>query len=195
MNSTMKMGTTGAILAMLISGCAPVPTASTVAGGTTTATTGTTTGPGTPVTTSGNTYDYGYGSTTGTGGSTTAGSGGSSYYDYGNTSGTSSSYDSYYTNTSGSNTGSGYNGYDYQPAPTTTNNSVSGSYAVQVVASPNRNTADAMLSQIRGMGYNAVIDNVGGLFKVRVPFRTSGEARSALSAIRSSVPDAFYTTR
>jgi Sporulation related domain. len=68
-------------------------------------------------------------------------------------------------------------------------------YAVQVVASPNSGTAEAMRSQMQSMGFNAVVDQVGGYYKVRVPFSSESEAKANLGRIRSSVPDAFYTVR
>lgn len=190
-----KLGAASLTLAAFISGCAPMAgttapqtTSSVPAGGSYTATTGT----GAP------TYDYNTGGT--------ASNAGTSYYDYG-TGGTtttpatttpSSGYDNYYA--TGSNTGSTSSTYyDYSAGGSSggasSNGSISGSHAVQVVASPNRSTAESMLGQMQSMGFTATIDQVGGLYKVRVPYASASEAKSALSRIRSSVPDAFYTVR
>jgi hypothetical protein len=189
MENRMKVGTAALTLAVLISGCAPVPGTTPQAGATTGGDYGTY---GTGTTDSTN-YGYNTGTTAGTG--TTSNT---SYHDYGTGSaatgstGTTSGY--------GTTTGSSGSYYDYT-APgsssggSTYTNSAGGSYAVQVVASPNSGTAEAMRSQMQSMGFNAVIDQVGGYYKVRVPYSSESEAKANLGRIRSSVPDAFYTTR
>ena len=52
-----------------------------------------------------------------------------------------------------------------------------------------------MLSQMRSAGFTAVIDNVGGYYKVRIPYGSASEAKASLGRVRGTVPDAFYTTR
>lgn len=201
MQNKFKLGAATLVLAVMVSGCAPVPTDNAQAGATTNTygSYGTTTG------STGAATDYGYGSYNTASNTTTQPANNNSYFNYG-TGGTASGG----TTTGGyGNTGGGYN-YDYT-APSSggssygggyssysggsASNSVSGRYAVQVVASSNRSTADAMVSQMSAMGFNAVVDNVGGLYKVRVPFSSESEAKSSLGRIRSSVPDAFYTVR
>lgn len=194
MNNRMKMGAATLVLAALASGCAPTPTNNAQAGATT----------GDYGSSSGT--DYGYGSSYNTG--TTGGTTNTSYSDYG-TGGTStgSSYgtggsSSYYdysapgsSTSSGSSYSSNYSSGSSYSSGGYASNSAGGSYAVQVVASSNRSTADAMVGQMSSMGFNAVIDQVGGLYKVRVPFGSESEAKSNLGRIRSSVPDAFFTVR
>lgn len=191
MNNQMKMGAIALTLATLMAGCAPVPNANTQAGATTggdyapynSNTYGTTTG-GT---------DYGYGTTTAPPANTGTTSN-ASYYDYGAGSASTGS------GTAGYGTGSTGSYYDYTAPGSSSSgggysNSAGGSFAVQVVASPNRGTADAMRSQMQSAGFNAVVDQVGGYYKVRIPFSSESEAKSNLSRIRSSVPDAFCTVR
>ncbi|MBU0654608.1 MAG: SPOR domain-containing protein [Gammaproteobacteria bacterium] len=192
-----KLGAASLTLAAFISGCAPMAgttapqtTSSIPAAGSYTAPTGS------AYNTGATTYDYNTGST--------ASNAGASYYDYGTGGATttatttpSSGYDNYYA--TGSNTGTTSSTYyDYSAGSTgaaSSNGSVSGSYAVQVVASPNRSTAESMLGQMQSMGFTATIDQVGGLYKVRVPYASESEAKANLSRIRSSVPDAFFTVR
>ncbi|HRJ52464.1 MAG TPA: SPOR domain-containing protein [Candidatus Thiothrix moscowensis] len=191
MQNKIKLGVATLTLATFISGCAPMantadPQAGTVPAG---GSYGTTTSY--DANTSGSYYDAGVA----TDGNNNAGG---AY---------SSSYDSYYaggsSSTGGSNTGGSSSYYDYSSSGSSSygggsggsKGSASGSHAVQVVASPNRSTAEAMASQMRSMGYTAVIDQVGGYYKVRVPYTSASEAKASLNSIRSSVPDAFYTTR
>lgn len=187
MENRMKMGAAVLTLAALVSGCAPVPGTTPQAGAT-----GDYNSYGTTAS-----NNYGYGSTGtntnasyydyGSGGNTAGG--GTPSYDY--SSGNSNSYGT------GGSTSSGSTYYDYTASAGggSASNSAGGSYAVQVVASPNRGTADAMASQMQSMGFNAVVDQVGGYYKVRVPFSSESEAKASLSRIRSSIPDAFYTVR
>lgn len=190
MDNRMKMGAATLVLAALVSGCAPTPTNNAQAGATTGdyGSTGTDYGYNTGTTggTTNTSYtDYGAGGTStgssyGTGGS-------SSYYDYsapGSSTSSGSGYSSNYSSGSSSYSSGGYS-----------SGSAGGAYAVQVVASSNRSTADAMVGQMSSMGFNAVVDQVGGLYKVRVPFSSESEAKSNLGRIRSSVPDAFFTVR
>jgi hypothetical protein len=190
MNNQMKMGAIALTLATLMAGCTPVPGANTQAGATTggdyapygSNTYGTTTA----------STDYGYGTTTAPAANTGTTSN-TSYYDYG--AGTASTGSAY----GGTTTASTGNYYDYTAPGSSSagsySNSAGGSYAVQVVASPNSSTAEAMRSQMQSAGFNAVVDHVGGYYKVRIPFSSESEAKSNLSRIRSTVPDAFYTVR
>ncbi len=206
MQNKIKLGAASLTLAAFMAGCTPMagtqPQASSnipAAGGYNTSANTYTAAANTPnYNTATTNYDYNAGSNSG-----------ASYYDYGaggsTTTTTSSGYDNYYAggNTSSSTGSSTYYDYNapssgssYDPyAGGTSSGSVSGSHAVQVVASPNRSTAEAMLSQMQSMGFTATIDQVGGYYKVRVPYASESEAKSNLSRIRATVPDAFYTTR
>lgn len=184
MQNKMKLGAASLTLAVFMSGCAPM--ASTTP----------------PASAAGdhNNYDtsssyYDATSTTGAYDSNTATSAANNYYDYSSGSSStgattpsySSGYDNYYA---------GSNYYTYDSGSTGgSNGSASGSYAVQVLASPKRGTAESMLNQMRSAGFTAVIDNVGGYYKVRIPYGSASEAKASLGRIRSIVPDAFYTTR
>ncbi len=196
MRNATKLGAASLTLAVFISGCAPMTG--------TTPQTGTTYNPGT-------TYNSGanYNANTGAGGYDYS-TGGNTSYDYGNGSGSSygngnansNTYDNYYAGNNSSSYGSSgnynynYNGGDSGSSCSgTVNGSVSGSYAVQVVASPNRGTAENMVGQMQSYGFTATLDQVGGYCKVRVPYNSESEAKSNLGRIRSYVPDAFYTTR
>ena len=206
MQNKITMGAVSVILAAFLAGCAP-STNPQAQSGSTTGAYGTTagysggsanygsTGGTTPVNNGSSGYDYsgssgsgayGYGSGAGAG---TGGSSGS-YYDYSAPGSSGSSYGGGgYSSGGGSySSGGGYSG-GYSGG------SAGGSYAVQVVATQNRGTADAMRGQMQSQGFNAVVDNVGGMYKVRVPFSSESEAKASLSRIRSSVPDAFYTVR
>lgn len=90
-----------------------------------------------------------------------------------------------YPDTAGSSYGGGSSG------------SASGAHAVQVLATGNSSKAQSMKQQMQSLGLTAVVDNVGGLYKVRIPFATRGEASSNLSRIRSVSGEsgAFVTTR
>ena len=192
MNNQMKMGAIALTLATLMAGCAPVPNANTQAG----ATTGGDYAPYNSNTYGGTTTggtDYGYGTTTAPPANTGTTSN-TSYYDYGAGSASTGS------GTAGYGTGSTGSYYDYTAPGSSSSgggysNSAGGSFAVQVVASPNRGTAEAMRSQMQSAGFNAVVDQVGGYYKVRIPFSSESEAKANLSRVRSSVPDAFYTVR
>ena len=206
MQNKITMGAVGVILAAFLAGCAP-STNPQAQSGSTTGAYGTTAGYGggsanygstgrtTPVNNGGG-YDYsgasgsgayGYGS----GAGTSTGGGSGSYYDYSAPGSSGSSYGG------GSSYGSGgySSGGGYSGGSSYSGGSAGGSYAVQVVATQNRSTADAMRGQMQSMGFNAVVDNVGGMYKVRIPFSSENEAKASLSRIRSSVPDAFYTVR
>ena len=188
MANKMKVGAAALTLAVLMSGCAPTPTANTQAG----ATTGGDYGAGSYGTTTGT--DYGY-NTSGTAANT--GTTNASYSNYGTTGGTTAT--SGYGTTTGGTSGSYYD-YTASSGASTGGtgsyaNTAGGSYAVQVVASQSSGTAESMRSQMQSMGFNAVVDPVGGLYKVRVPFSSESEAKANLGRIRSSVPDAFYTVR
>jgi hypothetical protein len=196
MANKLKVGAAVLTLAVLMSGCAPTPATNAQAG----ATTGGDYGAGSyGSTTTG--ADYGYNSTgtaANTGGTTNA-----SYYDYG-TGGAATGGSGYTGTTSGYGTTSGTPGsyYDYTaPGGASTGgagsyaNTAGGSYAVQVVASQSSSAAESMRSRMQSMGFNAIVEQIGGLYKVRVPFSSESEAKANLGRIRSSVPDAFYTVR
>lgn len=191
MENRMKMGAAALTLAVLISGCAPVPGATPQAGAT---------GDYNTYGTTGSSTNYGYGTgTTGTA-ATTGTNTNTSYYDYGAGSAATTTTPGYdYSSGYGTGTttsGSSYYNYTAPATGGTATNPVGGAYAVQVVASPNRSTADAMVSQMQSMGFNAVVDQVGGYYKVRVPFNSESEAKANLGRIRSSgAADAFYTVR
>ena len=190
-NKTTLVAASLVLAAAFISGCAPSTNPQAQAGSTTGAY-GTTASYGGTTGASGTDYGSTAGSQTGGAGygaSTGAATGGSSgsYYDYSAPSSTGSSYSG-----GGSSYGGGYSsggGSGYSSGGT------GGSYAVQVVATQNRSTAEAMRSQMQSQGFNAVVDSVGGMYKVRVPFSSESEAKASLSRIRSSVSDAFYTMR
>ncbi|WMP17124.1 SPOR domain-containing protein [Thiothrix lacustris] len=189
MKNRMKVGAASLTLVAFMSGCAPTP-------GTTTPQAGATTG--------GDYNSYGsnsYGTTgaatgynTGAAANTGAASN-PSYYDYSSGSASTGGTTSGYGSAPVSNSGGSY--YDYNaPSSGSASNSVGGSYAVQVLASQSSGTAESMRSQMQSMGFNAVVDQVGGFYKVRVPFSSESEAKSNLGRIRSSgASDAFYTLR
>ncbi len=204
MQNTLKLGAASLTLAALMSGCAPVPTTETQTGATYDASGApASSGYTAPATTNnyynqppaaGNDYSGGnYGGATATyngGGSTD-----SSYYDYSAPTGSSGGY-SGSTYSGGNSYSSGGNpGSSYSGGGSYSSGNAGGSYAVQVVASSSRSTAENMQRQMQSMGYSAVVDPVGGLYKVRIPFSSEGEAKSALGRIRSTVPDAFFTMR
>lgn len=127
-------------------------------------------------------------------------------YDYAggnnNSAGSSSYYDSYtgygtpkFKNYSGnSNAASGsYQSYGGNSA----GSSVGGSYAVQILASGSSSKAESVKQQMKALGLSAVVDPVGGLYKVRIPFASKAEAQSSLMRIRSMSGEsgAFVTTR
>lgn len=188
MQTHFKSGVISLTVAMaLMAGCAPVPSTDTQAGAVTDAY-GTTTVPAA------------YSGTYGTNSAAPA----SDSYSYYNASPANGGYDTYANTTAGANTGSSTSYYDYSAPGSSgsgssysagSSGSASGSHAVQVVASPNRGTAESMQRQMQSQGFSAVIDQVGGYYKVRIPFTTESEAKATLSRVRSSVPDAFYTVR
>ncbi|WP_084260290.1 SPOR domain-containing protein [Thiothrix lacustris] len=187
MKNRMKLGAASLTLVALMSGCAPTTQ-------TTTPQAGATTG-GDYNSYGGNTAGAATGYNTGTAANTTTTSN-PSYYDYSSggapTGGTTSGYGAAPV----SNTGGSYYDYNAPSSGGSASNSVGGSYAVQVLASQSSGTAESMRSQMQSMGFNAVVDQVGGFYKVRVPFSSENEAKSNLGRIRSSgAPDAFYTMR
>ena len=185
MANKLKVGAAVLTLAVLMSGCAPMASTTPQASATGDYNTGGsyaagTTGaydPNAAAPAANNYYDY-------SSGSSSTGAAAPSY---------SSGYDNYYAGSTGSSSGSSYT-YD-SGSTGGSNGSASGSYAVQVLASPNRGTAESMLSQMRSAGFTAVIDNVGGYYKVRIPYGSASEAKASLGRVRGTVPDAFYTTR
>lgn len=186
MQNKMKLGAASLTLAVLMSGCAPMASTTPQASATGDYNTG---------------GSYAAAGTTGAYDPNAAAPAANNYYDYSSGSSStgaaapsySSGYDNYYAGSTGSSSGSSYT-YD-SGSTGGSNGSASGSYAVQVLASPNRGTAESMLSQMRSAGFTAVIDNVGGYYKVRIPYGSASEAKASLGRVRSTVPDAFYTTR
>jgi hypothetical protein len=194
MANKLKVGAAALTLAVLMSGCAPTPATNAQTGATTGGDYGASSYGGT---TTGADYGYNTAGTTAPAGGTTP----ASYYDYG-TSGAATGGTAATSGYGGATTGTSGSYYDYTaPGGASTggsgsySNTAGGSYAVQVVASQSSSTAEAMRGQMQSMGFNAVVDHVGGFYKVRVPFSSESEAKSSLGRIRSSVPDAFYTVR
>ena len=185
MQNKMKLGAASLTLAVLMSGCAPMASTTPQASATGDYNTG---------------GSYAATGTTGAYDPNAAAPAANNYYDYSSGSSStgaaapsSSGYDNYYANSTGGSSGGSY---DYNSGSTGgSNGSASGSYAVQVLASPNRGTAESMLNQMRSAGFTAVIDNVGGYYKVRIPYGSASEAKASLGRVRGTVPDAFYTTR
>ncbi|MEZ5535849.1 MAG: SPOR domain-containing protein [Thiolinea sp.] len=103
--------------------------------------------------------------------------------------------DSYTTDTYANNDA----GYDtsYNNTNTYANASVGGSSAVQVFATGSAAKAERIRQDMQSQGLPAVVDQVGGLFKVRVPFQDEGAARANLARVRlaSGEAGAFVTTR
>ena len=141
-------------------------------------------------TTATNTYDY-----SGTNAGTNGGAA-NSYTSYSNTApNTANTYAAANTNAGSSN--NYYSGGGASTAPVTSNASASGSAAVQVFATVSQAKAERIRQDIASQGVNAIVDQVDGLFKVRVPYATPGEARANLTRVRhvSGTPGAFVTTR
>ncbi len=139
------------------------------------------------------TYDYSAPGGSGAGSDYSSYNGSYGANNYASNSYSGNSYSSGYSSGSG-NYGSSYSGGSNYSS-SYSSGSRNGSYAVQVVASSSRSTADSMQRQMQSMGYAAVVDQVGGLYKVRVPYTSESEAKSSLNRIRSTIPDAFFTTR
>lgn len=102
-----------------------------------------------------------------------------SYYDYG-----------------GSNTASASNAtYNYNTGSSTAGQQLSNDTrpAVQVLASGVYETAQGMQQQMRSAGYNAIIVQAGGLYKVRIPYGSYEEAKGNLTRVRATIPDAFVS--
>ena len=74
---------------------------------------------------------------------------------------------------------------------------IAGGAAVQVFASGSRGNAEQIKRSMDSRGLNAVIDQVDGLYKVRVPFGSESEARANLARVRSASGQsgAFVTFR
>ncbi len=97
---------------------------------------------------------------------------------------TNNSYDTYTTNNG--NTGAGYN-----------TNTAGGSAAIQVFATGSVAKAERIRQDMQQLGLPAVVDSVGGLYKVRIPYSDAGTARANLAHVRqaSGEAGAFVTTR
>ena len=80
---------------------------------------------------------------------------------------------------------------------TTSNASAGGSAAVQVFATVSRDKAERIRQDIASQGLPAIVDQVDGLYKVRVPYSTASQARANLIKVRSvsGTPGAFVTSR
>ena len=135
-------------------------------------------------TSSGANYDY----------SGTAASINNTYTSYGT--GTAASTTNNYAATS---TGNNYysGGNDTYAAANTSNASASGSAAVQVFATISQAKAESIRQEIASQGLNAIVDQVDGLYKVRVPYSNRSQAQANLTRVRhvSGTPGAFVTTR
>lgn len=104
-----------------------------------------------------------------------------------------------YDYSSGSGSSSGSEGYPdiYGSGGGASSGSAGGAHAVQVLATGNSSKANSMKQQMQSLGLSAVVDNVGGLYKVRIPFASRAQATSNLGRIRSLSGEsgAFVTTR
>ncbi len=100
------------------------------------------------------------------------------------------------TYASNNNANSYYSGGN-TAAPANTYSGGGGGAAVQVFASGSSSKAEQIKNSMSGRGLPAVVDNVAGLYKVRVPFGSEGEARANLARVRSASgePGAFVTFR
>lgn len=132
-----------------------------------------------------------------------------SYANYGNT-GTSSgsyydNYDSYSNQNNAQSSGSGSyydtttgSSYDYVGNNNTLGAALpGGAYAVQILATISSAKANDLRRQMENMGYPAVVDYVGGLHKVRVPYQSKAQAQANLASIRAAANEsqAFVATR
>ena len=124
---------------------------------------------------------YGTASASNSAAANTANTSSNNYY-----AGANTSYDTYTNNTASSN--------NYA---TTSNASAGGSAAVQVFATVSRDKAERIRQDIASQGLPAIVDQVDGLYKVRVPYSTEGQARANLIKVRSvsGTPGAFVTSR
>ncbi|CAA6814586.1 MAG: Unknown protein [uncultured Thiotrichaceae bacterium] len=102
-----------------------------------------------------------------------------SYYDYGGSNSANTSNATYNYSASNSTAGQQLSN-DTRPA-------------VQVLASGVYETAQGMQQQMNRAGYNAIVVQAGGLYKVRIPYGSYEEAKGRLTQIRSTVPDAFVS--
>ncbi len=103
------------------------------------------------------------------------------------TNGTNTTYDTYTNNSyNNDNTGTGYN-----------TNTAGGSAAIQVFATGSAAKAERIRQDMQQLGLPAVVDPVGGLYKVRIPYSDAGTARANLAHVRqtSGEAGAFVTTR
>ncbi len=118
-----------------------------------------------------------YNSYGGGGGDTYASTGGNNYYSGG-----------------GSNSGGGNNNY---AASGGSGGGGAGGAAVQIFASGSSSKAEQIRNSMASRGLNAVVDQVDGLYKVRVPFSSETEARANLIRVRSASGEsgAFVTFR
>jgi len=120
-------------------------------------------------------------------------------YDYGSSQSTtqntpSSAYTSY-TNQQ-STPSSAYNSYAQQqstPSSSSTQqlSQPDGKPSVQVIAASTYGAAEQMRQQMQSGGYSAVIVQIDGLYKVRIPYSNYEEAKGKLAEIHSISPGAF----
>ncbi|PID49941.1 MAG: hypothetical protein CR991_04165 [Proteobacteria bacterium] len=113
------------------------------------------------------------------------------------------SYDSYsgnmtYNNSQSSNTNNYYAGNTHSSNQGVAGNvGSSGGAAIQLFASGSSSNAEQARSRMASRGLNVVVDQVNGLYKVRIPFNSESEARANLDRIRSQSGErgAFITFR
>jgi hypothetical protein len=106
--------------------------------------------------------------------------------------------DNYYTD----NSGAGYDTYTsnntgYSNTNTYAGSGGGGSAAIQVFATGSAAKAERIRQDMQGLGLPAVVDQVAGLYKVRIPYSDAGAARANLNRVRmaSGESGAFVTTR
>lgn len=127
-------------------------------------------------------------------------------YDYSGAAGSSGDYNSYNTAAAAPAGNAGGNDYysntdayasNTAAAPQTPNYATAGGAAIQVFASVSQAKAERIRQEIASQGLNAVVDEIGGLYKVRVPYSSESEARAGLMRVRqaSGEAGAFVTRR
>nr|CAA6799896.1 MAG: Unknown protein [uncultured Thiotrichaceae bacterium] len=103
-----------------------------------------------------------------------------------------------YDNSSNSNSYDTYaNGNNNAATNYSNAGAASGGSAVQVFATGSQAKAERISQDMRSQGLPAIVDRVGGLYKVRVPYSDEGTARANLIRVRqaSGEAGAFVTTR
>lgn len=133
---------------------------------------------------SGTTYDY-------------SGGGANSYTTYNNSTASANTYaantntNNYYSGGNDSYTG-GSNSY-----AAANSSGAGGTAAVQIFATVSQAKAERIRQDVSSQGLQAIVDQVDGLYKVRIPYPTASQARANLTRVRhvSGTPGAFVTTR